>query len=157
MTMDLFALSRRRLGSIAEWQDAITKEGFQLRLAIDVPFLKLRGHLPAYWRGREAGFECSHGDVDELITTYYEIAFGHGWNYVLKFHFHTFPACAAVSIAAAAYARAADGIVFDPQDSRMMTPHEAARVARQAEIDVPRYEREFAERDRLRAERNPSA
>jgi hypothetical protein len=40
MAMEIFALSDRRLNSIAEWQRAIDAEGFPFpaRLTTDVPF-----------------------------------------------------------------------------------------------------------------------
>jgi hypothetical protein len=53
----IFVLSDRRLGAIAEWQQAIDAEGFDLRL-----FEDLSGHLPAHRGEQHAGFECGHWD-----------------------------------------------------------------------------------------------
>ena len=47
MAMEFFVLSDRRLASIAEWQQAITAEGFQLLLSTETPFEALNGFLPA--------------------------------------------------------------------------------------------------------------
>src|SRR5262249_34404343 len=60
-------LSDRRLSSIADWQQAIDREGFDLRLDTSRPFAALSGHLPAHRGGEHAGFECDHWDAAETI------------------------------------------------------------------------------------------
>ena len=53
MAMEIFALSDRRLNSIAEWQRAIDDEGFPFppRLSADVLVGQLSGFLPARYDG----------------------------------------------------------------------------------------------------------
>ena len=46
MAMEIFALSDRRLNSIAEWQRAIDAEGFALQLSGETPFAQLSRFLP---------------------------------------------------------------------------------------------------------------
>ena len=87
MSIEIFVMSDRRLGSIAEWQKAIEQEGFNLRLDASRPFEALSGHLPA-WRGSEpAGFECDHWDPADLLDNddLADVEFGHRWTQTLAF------------------------------------------------------------------------
>jgi len=42
MSIEIFVLSDKRLGTIAEWQQAIASEGFDLRLDTSRPFEDLK-------------------------------------------------------------------------------------------------------------------
>lgn len=144
MSMAIHVLSDRKLTSMAEWQQAIDAEGFGLRLSAGRSFEALRGFLPAQWSGREAGFECGHDSTAELHEYYGgDVDFGHVWSCALTFGWGSdMLACLGAYMAAAAYARATDGIVFDPQDSRIFTAQEAADAAREIERDLPSLEEE---------------
>jgi len=48
MSIEIFVLSDRRLGTIEEWQKAIDAEGFDLRLDVSRPIEDLSGYLPAH-------------------------------------------------------------------------------------------------------------
>lgn len=48
--MELYVLSDKQLSSMNEWQQAIDKEGFDLRIAADRSFETLKGHLPCVYR-----------------------------------------------------------------------------------------------------------
>jgi hypothetical protein len=85
MPMELFVLSDRRLTSIAEWQQAITAEGFPLALSTEAPFEALDGFLPAQLSEKPSGFECTHWDPRDLIDGQSKVDFGHRWSYVLAF------------------------------------------------------------------------
>jgi hypothetical protein len=110
MSIEIFVLSDRQVGSIAEWQKPIDAEGFPLRLSEKRPFDALSGHLPAELGGRDAGFECDHLDATELMAHYSAIDFGHPWTFVLAFRIGpNFNALLGAHIAAMAYARATGG------------------------------------------------
>ena len=105
MAMEFFVLSDRRLASIAEWQQAITAEGFQLLLSTETPFEAVNGFLPVRLGEKpadvectkaldvfasalgeqQAGFECSHCDPLDLINRHPEVDFGRRWSRVLRF------------------------------------------------------------------------
>jgi hypothetical protein len=155
MSMEAFVLSHRRLDSVVDWQRAIDGAGFSVQLMTERAFLSLSGHLPAQWRETEAGFECGHGDAAELIAAYPEIAFHGRWKHLLALRWSTLPACAAAYLAGAAYARATNGVVFDPQEARLMTPQEVHKVAIETEAAVPLVEQRLAELARGR--RSPGA
>ena len=87
MSIEIFVLSDRRLGSIADWQQAIDAEGFDLRLDTSRPFEALSGHLPAQRGAQHAGFECDHWDPHDIIDSYEHIDFGHPWTQTLAFRF----------------------------------------------------------------------
>ena len=142
MSMEIYVLSDRRLASIADWQQALDAEGFGLQLSAERAFDALRGHLPAQ-RGenKEAGFECDHGDAGELIDDYTDIDFGHRWKHVLAFRWGAdFAACLSAYMAATAYAKATDGVVFDPQEGEVLTPPKALEVVRSLEKELPSIE-----------------
>ena len=79
MSIEIYALSDRRLTSIADWQQAIDREGFNLRLDSSRPFEDLSGHLPAQRGSQHAGFECDHWDAAEIIDGYGDFDFGRRW------------------------------------------------------------------------------
>jgi hypothetical protein len=139
MSIEIYALSDRRLASIAEWQQAIDREGFALRLDTSRPFEGLSGHLPAHRGGQHAGFECDHWDAAELIDGYNDIEFGHRWTENLAFRFggDDFALWGAYA-AATAYARATDGVVFDSESGTVLQPDKAAEIARGIERNLPK-------------------
>jgi hypothetical protein len=141
MSMEMYILSDRRLASVEAWQQAIDAEGFDLRLLDDGPIDRLRGHLPARWKERPAGFECYHDDADELIAACPDIDFGRRWSYVLALRWGAdLSACHAAGMAACAYARATDGVVFETEAGVIMSPAEAAAHVRETEKLLPSVE-----------------
>ena len=139
--MEIYILSDRQLISVEAWQQAIDAEGFGLRLLAERPIDSLRGHLPALWKERPAGFECSHWNADEFIAECPEIDFGHRWSHVLALRWGAdLNACQGANMAACAYARATDGVVFEPQAGVVMSPTEAAAQVREMERLLPSVE-----------------
>ena len=139
MSIEIFVLSDRRLGTIEEWQKAIDAEGFDLRLDRSRPIEELSGYLPAHKGERLAGFECDHWDPADVLDECPDVDFGRRWKEMLAFRcggrFHELWGAYA---AAAAYARATGGAVFDDQEGKVLTPDEAAQVARSSEVYLER-------------------
>jgi hypothetical protein len=136
--MEVYALSDRRLLSVAEWQQSITREGFDLWLCDTRPFADLKGHLPAHRGGRYAGFACDHWNAGELADRHRTIDFGRRWKEALAFRVGAdFDALWGAFAAAAAYARATDGVVFDPIAGEVLPPAKAVESARRVERDLP--------------------
>lgn len=138
MSMEILTLSDRRLASMAEWQRAIDAAGLALALPIDVSIEELHGFLPIRAGDAATGFECDHCDAAELIKLYDTIDFGRVWRHALAFNWQGFEEGAAACMAAAAYAKAADGVVFDPQESIVMSPQRAIEYANEFKADIPR-------------------
>ena len=137
MSIEIFVLSDRRLGTIEEWQKAIDAEGFDLRLDSSRPIEELSGYLPAHKGDRLAGFECDHFDPADLLDDCPDIDFGRRWKEMLAFRFGgDFHALWGAFAAAAAYARATGGIVFDGEAGKVLTPDEAAESARSTEPEL---------------------
>ncbi len=137
MSIEIFVLSDRRLGTMADWQSALDGEGFALRLDQSRPFEALGGYLPAYRGEAEAGFECDHWDALDIMESYEDVDFGRRWTQGLAFRFGgDFHALWGAYAAAAAYARATDGVVFDGESGEVLAPGRAADVAREIEQDL---------------------
>jgi hypothetical protein len=140
MSIEIFVLSDRRLASMADWQQAIDREGFDLRLDQSRPIDALGGHLPAQRGEQHAGFECDHFDPAELLDQeeLADIDFGRRWTQMLAFRFGgDFFALWGAFAAAAAYARATGGVVFDSESGEVLQPDKAADAAREIERDLP--------------------
>jgi hypothetical protein len=143
MSIEIFALSDRRLGSMAEWQEAIDREGFDLKLDQSDSIENLSGHLPAKRGEQHAGFECDHWDPADLLDMeeLADVDFGHRWTQMLAFRFGgDIRALWGAFAAAAAYARATDGVVFDGESGEVLTPDRAAEIARDIEQEMPAFD-----------------
>lgn len=141
MSMEIYVLSNKRLGSIATWQQAIDAEHFELALDTERPIGKLRGFLPAVWNRSQAGFECDHWQPDDVRETYPEAGIDCRWKYCLAFRWGAnLRACLGGYMAAAAYARATDGVVFDCDAGRILTPQQAKQMAAKIEKELPSFE-----------------
>jgi hypothetical protein len=137
MAMELWVLSDKHLGSIAEWQTAINAEGFPLALSDERPLDKINGFVPARLRGQSTGFECSHWSAAEFMHDMSKVDFGHVWKHILAFRWRAdFNELRAAWIAGSAYARATDGIVFDDQETKIRNAAEAVDTARR-EYEAP--------------------
>jgi hypothetical protein len=144
MSMEIYVLSNKRLPSIAAWQQALDREGFDLVLDAGRPFARLQGHLPATWRGRPAGFECDHWNPDDVLKGSRQTKFEGDWKYCLAFRWGADPrACLGVYMAAAAYAKATDGVVFDCDTSKVLTPQQARQEAVTIERQLPLFEQKI--------------
>jgi hypothetical protein len=129
MSLDLYVLSREPLPDTAAWQEAIAAEGYPIRLSASMPISALGGFLPVALGDDETGFECSLIDVSDVIETYPENGLEGGeWQSALVFYFGADAAEGyAANAAAAAYAKATNGVVFDPQAGEVMTDEDSRK------------------------------
>jgi len=138
MSMELYVLSDRRLKSIADWQAAISAEGFPVTLTTGVPLEELDGILPVQLGGQLTDFECEHWRAPEWMAGHPEIDFGHPWVHLLALRWGAdLFAGPAAYMAAAAYAKAAGGVLFDCEEGKITTPQQAATIGRELEQSIP--------------------
>ena len=140
MTMEAYAFCARPISSIEEWQASIDALGFDLKLRQAADLAYHRGHLPALWRGREAGFEFSACAFAELEETYEDIDLGGPWPHAYAFNFATLPSCAGTWLALAACLALTDGMAFDPQEGKILRAEESVRYAQDTENGVDQIE-----------------
>jgi hypothetical protein len=141
MSMEIYALSDRQLTPLNTWQEAIDRLAFPLKLSAATPFASLHGALPVTYDRRETAFECDHQNAAELIADYSDVDFSHQWQYALAFRWGAdLYAGVSAYIAAAAYAEATDGVVFDCQEGKIISLQRAAEIARELEQSQPLIE-----------------
>jgi len=140
MAMELFVLSDQQLNSVRQWQDAIDGEGYPLHLVGNKRIGALKGFLPALLRDTKTGFECNLWPADEFMREMPDVNFGHEWKYALAFRWGgNLNQVPAVWMAAAAYAKATDGVVLD-EEGKLRTAAEARSVVEQVEREMPQIE-----------------
>jgi hypothetical protein len=157
MSLEVYALSNQRLPSSSEWQLAIEAEGFPLRLVPSLPILDFSGTIPCQLRTTNTGFEyanLSPADFEDE-TSARPVAESYSNIVVLRWG-ADLPAGAAAYMAAAAYARATGGIVFDGEEGELLSVDRAAEIAREMERRIPIIKRraeQFLEDLKTRTER----
>lgn len=138
MAMELFVLSNMQLESIGAWQGAIDAENFPLRLNDDRPLDVLKGFLPVLLRGIRTGFECSHWPAEVFMRGRPNVNFDHEWRRVLTFRWGgDLNQLQSAWMAAAAYAKATGGIVFDDEEAKVHTAAEALEMVKDIERGIP--------------------
>ena len=138
MSIEIYCLSDSPLSSISEWQQFIDALGFPLRFSSDVPFDKVGGSIVAQLRGNRTSLEYRFEDPKQLMNFYSNVNFGHDWKYNLTLPWISgFDGLDVAWMAAASYAHATDGIVFDPQEGKVFNSEEALHVIRDMERDAP--------------------
>jgi hypothetical protein len=126
MSMELMVLSDNRLPSIAIWQQAISTEGLRVTLLTEFSIDRLDGFVPVRSNDIMTGFECYHCDAREIFEQYPGVGFGRSWSDGFIFRWGgDLEECLAAYAAAAAYAKASDGILFDPQGGTLMSWQDA--------------------------------
>jgi hypothetical protein len=141
MAMELFVLSDTQLKSIAEWQAAIDGEAYPLQLRDTTPIGTLKGFLPVQLRDAKTGFECSHWSADKFIRSMPDVNFGRNWKHVLTFRWGgDLNQVQAAWMAAAAYAKATDGVVFDEEERKVRSAVDAREVVQEIERNMPKAE-----------------
>ena len=138
MALELFVLSDKQLDLLDAWQAAIDGEGFPVRLTSDRPMDALKGFLPVLLRGIQTGFECDHWRAEVFMRERSNVDFGHEWRYALAFRWGgDFNQLQSAWMAAAAYAKATGGIVFDDEDGKIHTAVEARDVVQDMDRGLP--------------------
>ena len=141
MSIEMHVFSDLRLNSTAEWQRAVDLQAHPLKLSSEAALATVKGFFPCSLSGRATGFECFHDDAQKMMEHYGRDNFNRSWKYALGFRFRgDFAELQAAWMAAAAYARATNGIVFDPEAGRSYTPQEAEQVIRDIARDLPAIE-----------------
>lgn len=137
MSMQICVLADSKLGSIAEWQEAIDTDKFPLRLSSPEPNRNLGARL----NEEETSIEYGIYDFSELKNTYPHVSFGRDWKFVVAFTWSSDLAQGIASwMAATAYAGATGGIVFDEQEGKLLTPDKSLQIARDMEQSRPEVE-----------------
>jgi hypothetical protein len=130
MSMEAYALCRRPLASVSEWQGGLDALGFDLQLRSERIPPALSGHLPAMRRGRGSGFECSIIPLSELRDCYRDIDFGDAWSCAYAFYFGTLSEAIGALMAVAACLTVVGGLASYPEDNRLLTADQAIQYAR---------------------------
>lgn len=141
MSMSCAVLSRRPLSTTDEWQRSLDELGFELRLepGENRPVAMLRGHLPAVWKGREAGFECYPGGAEEaaeIAEQNEELGSGGPWGYAIDIVYWGYAGCAGAMMAAVAYARVVDGVLYEGEAGVVIKGENLVPFARQSVADM---------------------
>jgi hypothetical protein len=136
--MELWILSDKQLGSITQWQAAIDRNGYPLRLSVEKPLEALDGFLPSSLRGELTGFECHLENAAAFQQHNPDFHFDRSWKYVLAIRWlgSKRSELAAAWMAGSAYAQATDGIVIDDQEGKVRDAVEAGDLARRI-FDAP--------------------
>ena len=141
---EIFVFSDGRVGSIAEWQHAIDKEGFALRLSTHSHSSEVSGQVHARLGHDDAGFECDQVDSAELMARHSDVDFGHPWKLALAFRSGPdLKSNIASWIGAVIFARVTGGEVFDPQEGKLYAPEEVLSSLREVERDIRQVEDEL--------------
>jgi hypothetical protein len=131
MSMEMYVLSDTTLSSIDVWQRMIEARGFRMRLSTERTLAELRGALPVLLDGELTSFECDHWDASDVLAERPNIDFGHAWRHALAFRWGgDLSASVAAGIAAACYAEASEGVVFEGQEGKVLTAQQALDMAR---------------------------
>ncbi len=155
MAMELFVFSDKQLNSTTEWQAAIDREGYSLKLEKKSPIQDLKGFLPVQLRDSKTGFECGYLSADKLMRAIPGANFDHEWKFALTFRWGgDLSQLEAAWAASTAYAQATSGVIFDEQDGRIKTPDEAREVVRDIVSAMPKAEEILRE---IIGSRHPSA
>jgi hypothetical protein len=138
MAMELNIFSDRRLGSIAEWQQAIDAEGFPVQLARDVDLSTASGFLPVDLRSKRTGFECYQDEAWEMMESLGRSNFDRDWKFAFGLRWGPdFTALDSAWMAATAYAAATGGVIFDYEEAKIFTPDQARELIRRFEREQP--------------------
>ncbi len=132
MSMEISVLSDVGLLSLEEWQRSIDAEGFPLLLSEDPPLDESGGSLKVRLHDEVINIEYRIEPFTPIREFYKDIHFGHDWKCVIAFPWISgFSGLTSSWMAAVAYAGAANGAVFDPQEAKVLNLAQARFVIQQ--------------------------
>lgn len=141
MAMELFVLSDQKLKSVSEWQHAINGEGYSLRLEDGKSIESLKGFLPARLHNTKTGFECGCWSIAQFHGAFPDVKVNQTWKYALTLRWGgDLRQLEAAWIAAAAYAQATRGVIFDEQDGKIKSASEARAAVHDIISAMPKAE-----------------
>lgn len=134
MSFDLSVhLATARMPKPQEWQTAIARHGFPLKIETAFDACTLSGWLPCEYQGKVGGFEyaCAVLDNEELN----ELDVPHSFPCMISFSAsaRVREECMSEVIAAAVLAELAGGLLVDPQEGRRHESADAIRWAKELE------------------------
>jgi hypothetical protein len=145
MSTAIFVLTDSLIGSITEWQRALDADGLPLRLPAEASLDESDTWI-AQLRGKRTSFQYWITEPRDVISAYPMVQFGHDWKYAIAFpYIRDFAELTASWMAAAAYARATGGIVFDESVRKIINPNELVEETQKIERDAVEAEAEFQE------------
>lgn len=146
MSMELHVFSDRQLNSTAELQRALNNQQYPLRLDSDVILRSVNGFLPSTLDGRRTGFECFHDDPGATMDFLGRDHFPHRWSFALGLRWRgDFDELQAAWMAATAYASATDGVMFDHETAKVVTPAQGRKTVGEIVAARPRIDAVMAE------------
>jgi hypothetical protein len=126
-----------------EWQEAATHLLFPIKFSPG-PVNEVKGFLPVSWKDRSTGFECNHWTVGDIQESYKDVKIDQRFTSALVFRWGSdFYELVAALQAAAAYAMATDGMVFDCEAEEIYNIDRAVKIARETEAALPQVENAF--------------
>ena len=138
MSMEVYVLSDKQLTSVSQWQSAIDAEGFGLHLPSSLSLVGLDGVIPCQLGDTRTGFECNNLNFNDFKEETSHRGLSQTWTNVLVLRWGADPyASAAAYMAAAAYAQATGGSVFDGEEGKLLSTDRAMEVAREVEAAIP--------------------
>lgn len=137
MAMQICVLTDERIDSVAEWQKAVEGEGFALQLSD----ADAKRNLVARLGDEETEIEYGVYTFAELKEAFGDVNFRRNWKYAVGFTWSSnFAEEIAAWMAATAYARVTNGVIFDEQEGKLFTPDESVEVTREIERRRPEME-----------------
>jgi len=141
MSMEIYVLSPRRLASMRKWQETAIDLLFPIKFSELLPLDDVRGFLPVSWKDRNTGFECDQWAVEDIQGTYKDVKIDQSFTCALAFRWGAdFNELVAALQAAASYAVATDGMVFDCETGKIYSAAHAVKIARETEAALPQVE-----------------
>ncbi len=138
MSIEISVVSDTRLVLLEAWQQAI--DAMRLPLRLPRPE-SLGGALTVQLRGKPVELQYRLEPFNRLRDWRSDVNFGHDWKYVLALPWiYGFDGVGAAWMAAAGYASATGGMVFDPQEAKLFSPDEALKIANDLDRSRPEME-----------------
>ncbi|MFD2185137.1 hypothetical protein [Rhodoplanes azumiensis] len=141
MSMEIEILSDLYLKTVSEWQGSIDAIGFPLRLDPTISVEDIGGFIPVRLGETPTGFECYRDDANEVVQSLGLSNSGRAWRFALGLRWKgDLNELQAAWMAAAAYAAATDGVIFDYEEGKIYLPSEAVAQVQRIRRDVPHVE-----------------